>query len=93
MKNWNEELNLSSRAIFYKSILNFEFKPYLDLIVIVRKFRVALSKLRTSSHRLEIEMGRWTRPVETPKCKHCHTLEDEYHFISECPLYSNIKTL
>ena len=57
IQKWNEELNQSSRAIFYKSILNFEFNPYLDLIT-VRKFRVALSKLRTSSHRLEIEMGR-----------------------------------
>ena len=96
IQKWNEELNQSSRAIFYKSILNFEFNPYLDLIT-VRKFRVALSKLRTSSHRLEIKMGRWTRPVRTPiedrKSKHCHTLEDEYHFILECPFYSNIRTL
>ena len=88
--------NQSSRAIFYKIILNFEFNFYLDLIT-VRKLRVALSKLRTSSHRLEIEMGRWTRPVRTPiedrKCNHCHTLKDEYHFILECPLYSNFRTL
>ena len=57
IQKWNEELNQSSRAIFYNSILNFEFNPYLDLIT-VRKFRVALSKLRTSSHRLEVEMAR-----------------------------------
>ena len=95
IQKWNEELNQSSRAIFYKSILNFEFNPYLDLITV--RFRVALSKLRTSSHRLEIEIGRWTRHVRTPiedrKCKYCYTLEDEYHFILECPLYSNIRTL
>ena len=40
IQKWNEELNQSSRAIFYKSILNFEFNPYVDLIT-VRKFRVA----------------------------------------------------
>ena len=30
---------------------------------------------------------------ENRKCKHCQILEDEFHFILECPLYSNIRTL
>ena len=42
-------------------------------------------------------MGRWARPeriaFENRKCKHCQILEDEFHFILECPLYSNIRTL
>ena len=63
----------------------------------VRKFRYALAKPRTSSHRLEVEMGRWARPeriaFENRKCKHCQILVDEFHFILECPLYSNIRTL
>ena len=96
VQKWNEELNQSSRAIFYRSIANFEFSAYLDIIT-VRKFRFALAKLRTSSHSLEVEMGRWARPeriaVENRKCKHCQILEDEFHFILECPLYSNIRTL
>ena len=96
VQKWNEELNQSSRAIFYRSIANFEFSAYLDIIT-VRKFRFALAKLRTSSHRLEVEMGRWARPervaFENRKCKHCQILEDEFHFILECPLYSNIRTL
>ena len=96
VQKWNEELNQSSRAIFYRSIANFEFSAYLDIITF-RKFRFALAKLRTSSHRLEVEMGRWARPeriaFENRKCKHCQILEDEFHFILECPLYSNIRTL
>ena len=96
VQKWNEELNQSSRAIFYRSIANFEFSPYLDMITI-EKFRFALAKLRTSSHRLEVEMGQWVRPertaLENRKCKHCQTLEDEYHFILICPLNSNIRTL
>ena len=96
VQKWNEELNRSSRAIFYRCIANFEFSPYLDMIT-VKKFRLALAKLRTSSHRLEVEMGRWARPertaLENRKCKHCQTLEDEYHFILICPLYSNLRTL
>ena len=95
VQKWNDELNQSSRAIFYRSIANFEFSSYLDMIT-VKKFRLVLAKLRTSSHRLEIEMGRWARPertaLENRKFKHCQTLEDEYHFILICPLYSNIRT-
>ena len=50
VQKWNEELNQSTRAIFYKSIATFEFSPYLDMIT-VKKFRLALTKLCTSSHR------------------------------------------
>ena len=53
VQKWNKELKQSSRAIFYRSIANFEFSPYLDMITI-EKFRLALAKLRTSSHRLEV---------------------------------------
>ena len=42
-------------------------------------------------------MGRSARPeiiaFENRKCKHCQILEDEFHFILECPLYSNIRSL
>ena len=58
---------------------------------------VHVSKLHTSSHRLEVEMGRLARPerieFENRKCKHCQILEDEFHFMLECLLYSNIRTL
>ena len=60
------------------------------------KFRIALTQLRVSSHRLEIESGRWSRPNKTPrenrKCKLCNSLEDEYHFLFECSLYNKLRT-
>lgn len=96
IQKWNEEINQSSRALFYRSIANFHFHQYLDIISI-RKFRVALCKLRVSSHRLEVEMGRWARPERTAyedrKCKLCNILEDEFHFLLECPLYNDIRKL
>ena len=61
VQEWHHRLNDSSRALFYREIASFDFKDYLD-VVNVRKFRTALTKLRTSSHRLEIEVGRWARP-------------------------------
>ena len=57
--------------------------------------RVALSKLKISSHRLEIEVGRRSRPKRIPidgrKCKVCDKLEDEYHFLLECKLFTDLR--
>ena len=95
-QRWHEELEISSRALFYRNIADFKFQNYLDEIN-VRKFRVAMSKLRVSSHRLEIETGRWARPNSIPfdqrVCKICRKLEDEYHFILECPIYDEIRNI
>ena len=66
IQNWNDKLAGSSRATFYKAISIFKFQPYLDKVP-TKKFRVALSKLRTSSHRLLIEAGRLNRPHSTPR--------------------------
>ena len=36
-------------------------------------------------------MGRWAKlnkiPYENRKCKSCNVLEDEFHFVLECPIY------
>ena len=51
--------------------------------------------MRVSSHRLNIECGRWSRPVATPvndrKCIFCNNIEDEYHFILECHKYDLLR--
>ena len=57
------------------------------------RVRQALSKFRISAHKLEIERGRYTVP-KTPVCsrirKQCNIgmVEDEIHFLLECPKYS-----
>ena len=55
--------------------------------VIVSKHRVALTKLRTSSHNLEIERGRYVRPRVKPeqrRCVVCNVMDDEIHFVTQC---------
>jgi len=95
VQNWNERLHTSTRANFYKHISVFQFQPYLN-ICNVNKFRVNLSKLRMSSHRLNIETGRWARPTPIPldqrKCTVCNKLEDEFHFILECTIYTELRS-
>ena len=93
MRTWNAELNQSTRVIFYRFISNLNYQGYLD-VVEVTKFRNALVRLRVSSHRLEVEVGRWNRQrVECAegKCRVCNKLEDEYHFIFECTIYEDLR--
>ena len=82
---------------------SFEMEKYLSM----SKFylRKSLCKLRVSAHRLMIEIGRYnkTRLQRDERiCKNCDTgkVEDEFHFLLECPNYiherhaffNNIKT-
>ena len=67
----------------------FKMENYLNSIREV-KYRVALSRLRCSSHILEVERGRHTRPktpFENRLCPICNIPEDEVHFITQCNLY------
>ena len=93
VQNWNFRLNDSSRALFYRNLNNFGFKSYLD-IVTTEKFRYSLTRLRLSSHRLEVETGRWAKPNAIPfenrLCSTCQRLEDEFHFIFECSRYRDL---
>ena len=95
VQSWNSRLLDSSRASCYRNISLFGHKLYLECVN-VKKFRIALSRLRTSSHCLEIEAGGWSRPVRKPiaerLCFLCNTLEDEVHCILECPVYSDFRS-
>ena len=90
MQTWQTELNGSTGASTYILFSEFGFKKYLDILLIA-KYRYAFTRLRTSGHILAIETGRWTKPHSTPrlerKCQLCNTLEDEFPFMLECPLY------
>ena len=95
IQNWNSRLNDSTRALFYRNF-SFGHKTYLDFVS-VGKHRFALSRLRLSSHRLEVETGRWARPNAIPfeerRCTSCHSLEDEFHFVLECSRYNDLRTM
>ena len=66
IQNWESRLDDSSRAVFYNGIRSFDFQPYL-FVCNITKYRSALCKLRMSSHRLEVETGRWHKPGPTPR--------------------------
>ena len=94
MQSWYAEINNSRRLSSY-CIYKQEFKmeTYLDQIK-VNKYRIALSKFRLSSHKLEIETGRHRNiPRADRKCKKCNAdvIEDEYHFLLVCPVYRELR--
>ena len=56
---WKEGVNSSSKLEFYASVKsNIGFEPYLEMKS--REKRTSIARLRTSSHRLRIETGRYS---------------------------------
>ena len=88
---WNENITTSSKAVSFNK---YKFNIYLDpyLLNLNPRFRIALSRLRMSSHPLMIEKGRHFKPPLPrvnrlcPCCK--DQTEDECHFLISCPLYN-----
>ena len=50
-----------------------------------------LAKLRTSSHNLQVEMGRRTGTLRENRLCRCGEVEDERHFLTECQLYTLVR--
>ena len=69
------------------------FEGYLDQIKNDQK-RVKITKLRLSNHKLEIEIGRHKKIERNNRlCRLCtmNAIEDECHFIEQCPRYNLIR--
>lgn len=65
-------------------------------MAIKSKARLLVSQLRTRSHHLRCETGRWTVPKETWEERTCvfynkGVVETEWHFIFECAAYQDIR--
>ena len=64
-----------------------------------RRLRTVLSRFRCGNHNLNIEAGRWENRERMDRlCTFClvkngiNVIEDEIHFIVDCPLYVNKRT-
>ena len=58
------------------------------------KIRQSICKIRVSAHSLNIETDRYKNIIRSEiKCTNCSKgdIEDEKHFIVDCPLYENIR--
>ena len=89
-QKWYSEINNSNRLMSYSIFKHdFVFEKYLNM-PIENKYKVALTRFRTSSHDLIIETGRYENiPRAQRLCKSCNMkkIEDEFHFLLVCPKY------
>ena len=91
---WTESLSVNdqSRVKFYKQI-NSELRPSSYTLLPYHQRKV-ISKLRCSSHALEVEKGRHNKsPSDTRICKLCNqnAIEDEIHFLTSCQIYTTLR--
>ena len=87
---WNSKIQPDDSTkydFFYKYKKNYIFEKYLDKIP--RHIRLYVTRLRTSSHNLPVEVMRYTKPKpirEDRKCKICNLdkVGDEAHYLLHC---------
>ena len=95
---WQEELRALNKPILrtysvFKS--DFVFECHLNSVKDLR-YQVAITKLRTSSHVLEIERGRYQKlqiPRDLLLCRICNVVEDEEHFVTSCNINHGERSL
>ena len=81
MKNKLRSYRLFKKELNYESYIDIIKNPYM---------RASLTQFRLSAHQLNIETGRHHKmALEKRICKCCKTneIEDEMHFLFNCPLY------
>ena len=88
---WKEKLSKKPGKLKTYSKFKTEFKmePYL-LVIKNKAHRMSLSQLRCSSHKLNIETGRYKNiDCNDRLCTFCTTneIEDEEHFLCTCKFY------
>ena len=96
-RQWMHEINDSDKNPLlrtYKLFKNvYRMEPYLRFVKNYHH-RIAMSRLRCSSHMLEIERGRHSNPVVPSHerlCPVCGVLENEIHFLLFCKCNESLR--
>ena len=99
-KMWCEkDLEAKRKLRYYKEVINPTLEDQKSISVLTSsKKKINLAKIRTNSHdQLHSETSRWTVP-KTPSVERiCRlyenmNIEDENHFLLECPAYTHIRS-
>ena len=86
--SWHATLSASVARVYVQFKSELIFEDYLTVVKIFRH-RVALSRLRCSSHHLSVETGRWSnKKLQDRICPSCRVLDDEEHFVRDCRINS-----
>ena len=91
---WTKSINTSPKLELYATIKSrLQYEKYLDDIPKFGK-RQAFTKIRTSSHPLAIETGRYSKPITAREARICTVcsrkeVEDEGHLLLSCQAYKD----
>ena len=96
---WCEKDLAAKRQLrYYKEVIKptLEDQKYLSVLTSSKK-KINIAKIRTNSHDLHSEIGRWTVPKTPWMERICHlyenmNIEDENHFLLECSVYNHIRS-
>ena len=100
--SWKDSLTTSSKLSFYHTVKDeFQWEPYLDVAQSFKDRRAA-SQIRSSSHKLNVETGRYYGISRNERvCDFCTTIslgsahapiEDELHFLNACPQGQHVRS-
>ena len=96
---WCEkDLEAKRKLRYYKEVINPTLKDQKYLYILTSsKKKIYIAKIKTNSHELHSETGRCAVP-KTPwvemishLCENMN-IEDENHFLLECPAYTHIRS-
>lgn len=98
ISSWKSVINTSSKLDFYKTVKSeFAWENYLTNVSNFNERR-SMSRIRCSSHTLNIEVGRYSNIARSQRtCDYCTRnnqitcIEDENHILHNCPLGSNVR--
>ena len=90
----NIRTSTSTRRITYLALnpqlaLN---EVYIGSHVIPEFSRISFTRIRTSSHRLRIETGRWTRTPREQRLCTCGDIQSEEHVLLNCPMSQELRS-
>ena len=72
----------------------YKYADYLSVVVCVAN-RILLTRFRCGCHGLHVDTGRWVGLDRKDRlCQVCNSVqdvEDEHHFLFDCPAYSHIR--
>ena len=88
--NSGTRVNTGNKLLTYSKIkINYEREKYTEANIPLA-YKKCITSLRISTHKLEIELGRYQKPTPVPAneriCKQCCSgcVKDEHHFMFEC---------
>ena len=88
----SNKINDDTKLKVFSNVLQFGNIPQYLKLNVPKEVKSNITKLRTSTHKLHIETGRYTRP-KTPRnertCNFCSQIETESHFLLFCVKYKS----